>query len=137
MPQVFEQMPEDVLAFLEAELAFFDSVTGISGLLYSVPKDERKAGAVKLAREVRCRAISNTTVTASVFYHLWPCSQQQSLRASKISSGPAANSRAFVHQLTYSWVLLWCMLAFEACSFACSLSCRGTTCTCPPARTTA
>ena len=53
MLQVFEQMPEDALAFLEAELSFFDAVTDISGSLYPVPKDERKAGAVRLAREVR------------------------------------------------------------------------------------
>ncbi len=45
-------MPEELLSFLEDELAFFDRVTDISGSLYSVPKDERKAGAVKLARQV-------------------------------------------------------------------------------------
>ena len=50
--QVMQQMPPDVMEFLTAELGFFDSVTGISGALYSVPKDERKAGAVRLAREV-------------------------------------------------------------------------------------
>lgn len=52
MSQVFDQMPEELLRFLEDELAYFDKVTDISGLLYSVPKDERKAGAVKLARQV-------------------------------------------------------------------------------------
>ncbi|EIE19821.1 phosphatidylinositol 3 and 4-kinase family protein, partial [Coccomyxa subellipsoidea C-169] len=51
--QVFEQMPEDALAFLEAELSFFDAVTDISGSLYPVRKDERKAGAVRLARELK------------------------------------------------------------------------------------
>ena len=51
--QVMQRMPPDVLEFLTAELGFFDMVTDISGALYSVPKDERKAGAVKLAREVR------------------------------------------------------------------------------------
>ena len=45
-------MPGEVLEFLSAELSFFDAVTEISGALYSVPKDERKAGAVRLAREV-------------------------------------------------------------------------------------
>ncbi len=50
--QVMQQMPPEVLEFLTAELSFFDKVTDISGALYSVPKDERKAGAVKLAREV-------------------------------------------------------------------------------------
>ena len=50
--QVMEQMPAEVLEFLKAELDFFDSVTKISGALYPVPKDERKAGAVKLAQEV-------------------------------------------------------------------------------------
>ncbi|EFN54838.1 hypothetical protein CHLNCDRAFT_134867 [Chlorella variabilis] len=32
---------------LDAELAFFDEVTAVSGKLYPVPKDERKAAAVK------------------------------------------------------------------------------------------
>ena len=45
-------MPPEVLEFLTAELGFFDKVTDISGALYSVPKDERKGGAVRLAREV-------------------------------------------------------------------------------------
>ena len=48
-----QQLPEEVLEFLSAELSFFDAVTDISGALYSVPKDERKAGAVRLAHEVR------------------------------------------------------------------------------------
>ncbi|BDA51126.1 phosphatidylinositol 4-kinase alpha [Coccomyxa sp. Obi] len=51
--QVFEQMPEELLRFLEDELAFFDKVTDISGSLYPVPKDERKAGAVNLARQLK------------------------------------------------------------------------------------
>ena len=50
--QVMKLMPKDVLDLLTAELDFFDSVTGISGALYSVPKDERKGGAVRLACEV-------------------------------------------------------------------------------------
>ncbi len=50
--QVMQQLPEEVLDFLSAELSFFDAVTEISGALYPVPKDERKAGAVRLAREV-------------------------------------------------------------------------------------
>jgi phosphatidylinositol 4-kinase len=50
--QVFEEMPQDGLEFLEAELGFFDKVTNISGALYPVPKQDRKAAAVKLAREV-------------------------------------------------------------------------------------
>ena len=54
--QVMQQMPGEVLEFLSAELSFFDAVTEISGALYSVPKDERKAGAVQLAREVRRRS---------------------------------------------------------------------------------
>ena len=53
--QVMQRMPPEVLEFLTAELSFFDTVTDISGTLYSVPKDERKAGAVKLAREVRLK----------------------------------------------------------------------------------
>lgn len=63
-------MPEDVLRFLEAELAFFDSVTDISGSLYPVPKDERKAGAVKLAREVR-RTVNSQLCLLHVFRRLW------------------------------------------------------------------
>ena len=70
MPQVFEQMPKGVLRFLEAELAFFDSVTDISGSLYPVPKDERKAGAVKLAREVR-RTVNSHLCLLHVFGRLW------------------------------------------------------------------
>lgn len=46
-------MPGDDLAFLRAELAFFDAVTGISGALYKVPKEERKAAAVREAKQVR------------------------------------------------------------------------------------
>lgn len=57
MSQVFDQMPEELLRFLEDELAFFDKVTDISGSLYSVPKDERKAGAVKLARQVGSQTV--------------------------------------------------------------------------------
>lgn len=43
-----------MVQFLKAEIDFFDEVTNISGQLYSVPKAERKAAAVRLAREV-CR----------------------------------------------------------------------------------
>ena len=50
--QVMEQMPEEALEFLKAELDFFDRVTDISGELYPVPKDERKTGAVALAKQV-------------------------------------------------------------------------------------
>ena len=50
--QVMQQMPAEALEFLTEELGFFDAVTDISGALYPVPKDERKAGAVRLAREV-------------------------------------------------------------------------------------
>ena len=51
--QVMEQMPNEALEFLKAELDFFDRVTDISGELYPVPKDERKTGAVALAKQVR------------------------------------------------------------------------------------
>lgn len=37
---------------LDAELAFFDAVTAVSGKLYPVPKDERKAAAVAFLRDV-------------------------------------------------------------------------------------
>ncbi len=50
--QAMEQMPEEALEFLKAELDFFDRVTDISGELYPVPKDERKTGAVALAKQV-------------------------------------------------------------------------------------
>lgn len=51
---MWSQLPADMVQFLKAEIDFFDEVTNISGQLYSVPKAERKAAAVRLAREV-CR----------------------------------------------------------------------------------
>ena len=64
--QVMEQMPEEALEFLKAELDFFDRVTDISGELYPVPKDERKTGAVALAKQVRhsCPACPGTAYGA-------------------------------------------------------------------------
>ena len=56
-----QRMPPEVLEFLTAELGFFDTVTDISGALYTVPKDERKASAVKLAREVSCPPALDTS----------------------------------------------------------------------------
>jgi uncharacterized protein YpmB len=50
--QVWEVQTEDKKGRLKAELDFFDAVTSISGKLYPVPRDERKAAAVKLASEV-------------------------------------------------------------------------------------
>ena len=46
-------MPNDREAFLKAEQAFFDEVTQTSGKLFPFPKDERKAQAVKILKDVR------------------------------------------------------------------------------------
>ena len=53
--RVWATMPADKLAHLEAELAFFDAVTAVSGELYPVAKDERKNEAVRLVKQVRER----------------------------------------------------------------------------------
>lgn len=42
-----------VMERLQAELNFFNEVTEVSGKLYPVPKDERKAEAVKLLKDIR------------------------------------------------------------------------------------
>lgn len=65
VPQVFEQLLPEGLAFLTAELDFFDAVTAISGKLYAVPKDERKAGAVALAKQVRASRRGSPALSAS------------------------------------------------------------------------
>ena len=49
--QVWSSLPPATLEHLKAELDFFDKVTNVSGQLYPVPKDERKAGAVRLVRQ--------------------------------------------------------------------------------------
>lgn len=50
--QVWAQLPEDKVSFLRSEIDFFDELISISGKLYAVPRDQRKAAAVKLARKV-------------------------------------------------------------------------------------
>ena len=45
-------MPLDKRDFVRTEIDFFAAVTDVSGKLYAVPKDERKAAAMKLVREV-------------------------------------------------------------------------------------
>jgi len=49
---VWRAMPSEKLERLEAEVAFFDAVTGVSGRLYPVPKEERKNEAVRFVREI-------------------------------------------------------------------------------------
>ena len=49
---VWRAMPPEKLDRLRAEVAFFDAVTGVSGRLYPVPKEERKNEAVRFVREV-------------------------------------------------------------------------------------
>lgn len=49
---VWTAMPPEKLERLKAEVAFFDAVTGVSGRLYPVPKEERKNVAVRFVREV-------------------------------------------------------------------------------------
>ena len=39
--------------FLHAELDFFGAVTGVSGALYPVPKDQRRVAAAELVRKAR------------------------------------------------------------------------------------
>lgn len=50
--QVWEHLPDDREAFLKAEQAFFDEVTQTSGKLFPFPKDERKAQAVKILKDI-------------------------------------------------------------------------------------
>ena len=50
--QVWEHLPNDREAFLKAEQAFFDEVTQTSGKLFPFPKDERKAQAVKILKNI-------------------------------------------------------------------------------------
>ena len=52
MWQVWEHLPNDREAFLKAEQAFFDEVTQTSGKLFPFPKDERKAQAVKILKDI-------------------------------------------------------------------------------------
>ena len=69
--QVMEQMPTEALEFLKAELDFFDRVNDISGELYPVPKDERKTGAVALAKQVSrqsCTACPGTAHEVQLLY---------------------------------------------------------------------
>lgn len=57
--KVWADMSPGRLEQLKAELAYFDDLTSVSGKLYSVPKDERKASAVGLVERVgslACRA---------------------------------------------------------------------------------
>ena len=49
---VWQAMPDEKLETLRAEVAFFDAVTGVSGRLYPVAKEERKNAAVQFVREV-------------------------------------------------------------------------------------
>ena len=50
---MWSSLPPATLEHLKAELDFFDKVTNVSGQLYPVPKDERKAAAVRLVRQAR------------------------------------------------------------------------------------
>lgn len=50
--KVWKAMAPEVLEHLKAELHFFSELTDVSGKLYPVPKDERKAGAVQLVQKV-------------------------------------------------------------------------------------
>ena len=49
---MWEHLPNDREAFLKAEQAFFDEVTQTSGKLFPFPKDERKAQAVKILKNI-------------------------------------------------------------------------------------
>lgn len=50
---MWDALPSSTAAFLKAELEFFDQVTGISGKLFPVVKDERKAAAVKFLAKIK------------------------------------------------------------------------------------
>ena len=50
--QVWSSLTPEILAYLKAELEFFDKVTNVSGKLYPVPKDERRTAAAELVRQV-------------------------------------------------------------------------------------
>ena len=50
--RVWDQLPGGVKVKLAAELKFFSDVTDISGKLYPVPKEERKAAAVRFVQEL-------------------------------------------------------------------------------------
>ena len=50
--QVWSSLTPEILAYLKAELEFFDKVTNVSGKLYPVPKDERRIAAAELVRQV-------------------------------------------------------------------------------------
>ena len=47
-----ELAPADA-EFLRAELGYFGAVTGVSGALYPVPKDQRRGAAAELVRKAR------------------------------------------------------------------------------------
>ena len=50
--QVWSSLTPEILAYLKAEIEFFDQVTNVSGKLYPVPKDERRTAAAELVRQV-------------------------------------------------------------------------------------
>ena len=50
--QVWQHLPNDREDFLKAEQAFFDEVTQTSGKLFPFPKDERKAQAVRILKNI-------------------------------------------------------------------------------------
>lgn len=49
---MWDHLPNDREAFLKAQQAFFDEVTQTSGKLFPFPKDERKAQAVKILKNI-------------------------------------------------------------------------------------
>ncbi len=53
MQQVWAELAPADTEFLRAELGYFGAVTGVSGALYPVPKDQRRAAAGELVRKAR------------------------------------------------------------------------------------
>ena len=51
--QVWAELAPGDADFLHAELDFFGAVTGVSGALYPVPKDQRRVAAAELVRKAR------------------------------------------------------------------------------------
>ena len=87
--QVWEHLPNDRELFLKAEQAFFDEVTQVSGKLFPFPKDERKAQAVKILKEIhvpRKVPLTRTTCTTICCSHLaWTLGLAQAAEASILS----------------------------------------------------
>ena len=64
--QVWQALPADMSEYVRAEVGFFDAVTEVSGSLYPVPKDQRRAAAVEYIRKVHLGQICRTTACPDI-----------------------------------------------------------------------